>query len=323
MNEELIQKWVDKLSSKYASLGQDINSYLEGLFHQDFLNYWDYIHLDTLLTLQKPRTNFPDEEIFIMYHQITELYFKLCLHEMKQIFNQASAMPAEIFLDKIQRMNRYFQALEHSFSIMVEGMQPAQFLKFRMSLLPASGFQSVQYRLIELGATHIDNLLDKAFRPVPTDMSMEDKLEHLYWKKGAIELATGEKTLTLRRFEEKYGPTLLQWAKQRAQNNLAVIYPQIVADNALAPAIRQALRQFDQLVNVFWPLAHYKSAVRYLNRKPEDIAATGGTNWQQYLPPRFQKRIFFPELWSTEEINEWGKKWVNQHVPNFADPEKP
>lgn len=50
------------------------------------------------------------------------------------------------------------------------------------------------------------------------------------------------------------------------------------------------------LANVSWPLAHYKSAVRYLQKDPEDIAAIGGTNWQKYLPPRFQKVMYYPEL---------------------------
>jgi tryptophan 2,3-dioxygenase len=71
------------------------------------------------------------------------------------------------------------------------------------------------------------------------------------------------------------------------------------------------LKRFDVLVNINWPLAHYKSAVRYLNREPNEIKATGGTNWQKYLPPRFQKRIFYPQLWSLEETEEWGKAWVN------------
>ena len=47
---------------------------------------------------------------------------------------------------------------------------------------------------------------------------------------------------------------------------------------------------------------------------PKDIAATGGTNWQKYLPPRFQKRIFYPELWSDTEKEEWGKAWVEENV---------
>jgi tryptophan 2,3-dioxygenase len=53
-------------------------------------------------------------------------------------------------IQKLQRINRYFVALTDSFSIMVDGMEPEQFQKFRMSLLPASGFQSAQYRSIEI-----------------------------------------------------------------------------------------------------------------------------------------------------------------------------
>ena len=73
----------------------------------------------------------------------------------------------------------------------------------------------------------------------------------------------------------------------------------------------QALKQNDVNVNINWPLAHYKSAVQYLNKgQAADIVATGGTNWQKYLPPRFQKRIFYPELWSDQEKDEWGRAWV-------------
>src|ERR1700754_3180726 len=73
------------LQEKYEAMGRSMASYLDGLLYADFLTYWDYIHLDTLLSLQSPKTPFPDEEIFIMYHQITELYFKLSLHECNQI----------------------------------------------------------------------------------------------------------------------------------------------------------------------------------------------------------------------------------------------
>jgi tryptophan 2,3-dioxygenase len=78
--------------------------------------------------------------------------------------------------------------------------------------------------------------------------------------------------------------------------------------------VKKVLRTNDLNVNVFWPLAHYKSAVRYLARKDVDVAATGGTNWQKYLPPRFQKRIFFPKLWSDEEKDSWGKGWVDSVI---------
>ncbi len=51
--------------------------------------------------------------------------------------------------------------------------------------------------------------------------------------------------------------------------------------------LEDALRLLDLNINVNWPLQHYKTAVRYLSKKPSDIPATGGTNWQKYLPPRF------------------------------------
>ena len=61
-------------------------------------------------------------------------------------------------------MNAYFKNLTHSFEIMIEGMEKEQFLKFRMSLLPASGFQSAQYRMIEICATDMIKLVDKDHR---------------------------------------------------------------------------------------------------------------------------------------------------------------
>jgi len=69
-------------------------------------------------------------------------------------------------------------------------------------------------------------------------------------------------------------------------------------------------------VNVNWPLVHYKSAARYLQQDDTQIAATGGTNWQKYLPPRFQKRIFYPELWTKEEMDNGVSKWVKMLPQN-------
>ena len=63
-------------------------------------------------------------------------------------------------------------------------------------------------------------------------------------------------------------------------------------------------------VNVNWPLIHYRTAVHYLAKGTGEEKGTGGTNWQKYLPPRFQRRIFYPELWTEQEIKDWGKNWV-------------
>lgn len=317
LSEDILDK-ITKLKEKYTAMGQDLGAYLDGLIHSDFLTYWDYIHLDTLLSLQNPKTAFPDEEIFIMYHQITELYFKLTLHEMRQLAAK-NKLSGQFLKERIKRINGYFKALTASFEIMINGMEKEQFLQFRMALLPASGFQSGQYRMIEICATDFHNLVDKDHREEfiaekTTERNVEKMYEFIYWKKGATELATGEKTLTLKQFEQKYSRTFKDLALEYADKNIWQLYTSLSEEEKNDQDLINQIRFIDVNVNINWPLVHYKSAARYLQKDPEDIAATGGTNWQKYLPPRFQKRIFYPELWSAEEKENWGKAWVEEHV---------
>ena len=56
---------------------------------------------------------------------------------------------------------------------------------------------------------------------------------------------------------------------------------------------------------------HMGSAHRYLGKESGEVAATGGTNWKDYLPPSFQKVVFFPEIYTEDELNDWGKQWVD------------
>jgi tryptophan 2,3-dioxygenase len=296
-----------KLQQKYAVMGQDLSSYLDGLLYSDYLTYWDYIHLDTLLSLQTPKTHFKDERVFIIYHQITELYFNLILWEIEQIAFHES-LTAKFFSERIERVLIYFRQLENSFGVMLHGMEREQFLKFRMALLPASGFQSAQYRLIEICSTDLVNLAAADDREaVRNTTDVTALVRKLYWQKGSTELSSGKKTLTLQQFEEKYMKLFIDTGLKYKERNLQALFMRnFQNDKALA----EKLKEFDMLANVIWPLAHLKSAGHYLHKAPEDIRATGGTNWQKYLPPRFQKIMFFPELWSAKEKEEWGKAGV-------------
>lgn len=328
MTPEILER-LNKLNEKYELMGQNIGSYLDGLLMANYLPYWDYTHVDTLLTLQNPKTDFPDELIFIIYHQITELYFKLALHEFEQIaHNGRNVLPnghdmgwkdkldPEFFVARLTRINRYFEALTKSFDIMVDGMEREQFLSFRMALLPASGFQSAQYRMIEMYCTDFLQLVDKDKRADFKEgkFGIEEMFENIYWKKGATEIASGKKTLTLEQFEKKYSEKFIALAKECVDHNIWAKYKSLPEKDQQNPEVIKALRELDMNVNVNWPLVHYKSAVRYLQAKEGDVPATGGTNWQKYLPPRFQKRIFYPELWSKEEMENWGKQWVDREV---------
>ncbi|TLP75390.1 tryptophan 2,3-dioxygenase family protein [Maribacter sp. ACAM166] len=314
-DNEQIKSQVSKLEEKYKDSGQDLSSYLDGLLHQRYLTYWDYIHLDTLLSLQVPRTHFPDEEIFIMYHQITELYFKLILHEQKQLVDDKSDN-LDFFIEKVRRINSYYTVLISSFGIMIKGMEREQFLQFRMALLPASGFQSAQYRMIELYSTSLENLIHVSERAkFSSDYSVEDLYAHMYWKKGATDLSTGEKTLTLKQFEYRYTPRLIRIAKQVKDATIYHKFLGLPDEQKQNKELVDALKALDINANINWPLMHMGSAHRYLRKESGDIDATGGTNWKKYLPPSFQKIVFFPEIYTEQELNNWGRQWVD-HVLN-------
>ena len=309
---------IKKLEEKYEAMGQDLSSYLDGLLHSEYLTYWDYIHLDTLLSLQNPKTGEKDEMIFIVYHQYSELFLKLIMWEIEQIAHNEE-ITIDIYKDKMQRIARYFENLERSFDIMVDGLDRDQFLKFRMALLPASGFQSAQYRLVEICSTDLGNLVfhEQRIHTHPEE-TLEEMFQHFYWRKGATELASGKSTLTLKQFEAKYTDTFLKTINEYRDKNLWRIYQNKFAQ-AEDKELIKIMRYYDVLANVYWPLSHYRAAVKHLHRDPEDIKATGGTNWQKYLPPRFQKIVFFPGLWSQEELDNWGKSWVKKEVFNQND----
>lgn len=312
---EKIRSQIDRLEEKYRDSGQDLGSYLDGLLYQRYLTYWDYIHLDTLLSLQVPRTHYPDEEVFIMYHQITELHFKLIIHEQRQLVEDSSGN-LDFFIERLRRINSYFQALINSFGIMIKGMEREQFMRYRMALLPASGFQSAQYRMIELYATPLENLLHPGLRGIDSASdSLEDRFDRMYWKQGATDRITGEKTLTLKQFEQRYTPRFLRIAKEVGGRTIYDKYLKLPEGDRYNELLIKTLRELDLNANVNWPLMHLGSAYRYLHRENREVESTGGTNWKEFLPPSFQKVIFFPTLYTEEEREQWGKQWVD-HILN-------
>jgi tryptophan 2,3-dioxygenase len=141
--------------------------------------------------------------------------------------------------------------------------------------------------------------------------TIENLYEHIYWKKGATDIITGEKTLTLKQFEYRYTPRLIRIAKQVKNSTIYHKYLELSEEKKNNKALIKALKTLDINANINWPLMHMGSAHRYLGKENGQVDATGGTNWKKYLPPSFQKIVFFPELYSKEELNDWGKQWVD------------
>ena len=294
---------LNSIDDKYKALGHDSTVFLKGLLHSKPLDYWDYIQVDTLLTLQKPKTEFPDEYIFVVYHQITELLLALVKHEITQIVEAENIDQAFIAL-KVGRINRYMDVMESSFTVMSQGMDYQQYNTFRLSLAPASGFQAVSFRMIELMCTDVINLVKPSLRSkhnadaVPSIM-----LQDVYWKDAGMDRATGKKSLMLIRFEDKYLKQLKQHADAMKLKNLNHI---ILSLAEISDELKAALRRMDYVFNVKWPLAHLRTAESYLIAAGQKTASTGMSDWQKYLHPNYQRRTFFPSVWTKEEMENWG-----------------
>lgn len=306
MDDILLQR-VQALEEKFKNMGEKTATHLEGLLYGKPITYWDYIQTDALLSLQTQRTLFPDEMVFIMYHQVNELLFKMILWEMEQIA-QIDAISVEVFTDKVKRISRYFDMLTNSFSIMKDGMEVEQYLKYRNTLAPASGFQSEQYRLIEFASTNWINLIDKRYvHQITPDTSEEEALQLMYWQAAGKDYATGKKSYLLDEFEKRYCKNFVKAMKDYENTNLWMKFVGLPEEAKQNEELIAVMRHYDYTVNVTWVLGHYRTALHYLEKPGETKEATGGSDWKKYMLPEYQKRIFFPELWTKDELDNWGK----------------
>ena len=324
-----IDELLEKLSEKYEKDGLSLRDHLEGLLHHSGVHYWDYISADTLLSLQKPLTGYPNEVVFITYHQICELYFKLIIHELSILTNiegRYSENPSlykainlnepENWISRLRRIRFYFMNLTDSFKLMNSDLfEPEEFVKFRLSLIPASGFQTAQFREIEIMMTDLENLQYRGKEI--TSLNYRDFYRNIYWKVGGLQTRRGEdgvfepvyldqegkilaKTKTLVNFEAKYDQRFQRLAGEFRERNLYHLFfdqADVISENV---EIRELLSDIDRLANKEWKGNHFKVISSHLKRndqiKGNDDQGTGGTNWENYLPPFNQQIKYFPEL---------------------------
>ncbi|MFN8284660.1 MAG: tryptophan 2,3-dioxygenase family protein [Chitinophagales bacterium] len=290
------------IDEKYKAIGQDADTHLLGLLYSEPITYWNYINVDALLSLQIQRTQLPDEMIFILYHQINELLFKMMLWEIEQV-SRTENITTQKFSLHLNRISRYFDILTESFNIMRDGMEIEQYLKFRNTLTPASGFQSAQYRKIEFASTELINLIDIRFRAtIDRNTPFEHAYDHLYWQAAGKDYATGKKTALLNNFDKRYLEEFITFMKEYNTTNLWTKFKALPEADQQNEELVKAMRHYDYTINIKWVMAHLNTAKKYIGGGE----ATGGSEWQKYMHPKYQKRIFFPELWSKEEVENWG-----------------
>jgi tryptophan 2,3-dioxygenase len=298
---------LEALEQKFDAINQKTETHLEGLLWSKPITYWDYIQTDALLNLQTQRTVLPDEMVFIMYHQVNELLFKMILWEINQLCH-IDKPKTDFFTEKLRRISRYFDMLTTSFDIMGDGMEVEQYMKFRNTLTPASGFQSAQYRFIEFSSTDLINLIDYRFRAsIDRNTPYSHAFEHLYWQAAGKDYQTGEKSFLILEFERKYREEFLRYMEEYNTINIWQKFKKLPDADQKDRELVNAMRHYDHTINVTWVMGHLNAAKKYIDSGKGTGEATGGSDWKKYMHPKYQRRIFFPELWSEEELKNWGE----------------
>ncbi|MEJ7747539.1 MAG: tryptophan 2,3-dioxygenase family protein [Luteimonas sp.] len=126
---------------------------LEAGIHTDLsgrMTYSGYLHLDRLLSAQQPLSNPPhhDEMLFIVQHQVAELWIKLMVHELRAAIAHLRADRLDPCQKIFARCKQVLRQLTEMWAVL-ETLTPSEYMEFRDLLGPSSGFQSLQYRTME------------------------------------------------------------------------------------------------------------------------------------------------------------------------------
>lgn len=233
------------------------------------LNYGSYLALDELLSLQHPRSEpeHPDELLFIVVHQASELWFKLIIHELRALDARLAAHEVLSALAVVKRVNALVHIVTSQLSAL-ETLPPQRFAQFRAYLGTSSGSQSVQFRAIEA----MSGLRDPHFIQV-----LE---EH-----GNIPELVAQ-ALAVPTLQERFNTVLAHHS-----STAEAIYSE--DDHPLLQMLAEGLLEYEQGFGM-WRFLHVQLVERIIG---PNTGGTGGTLGSRYLQRTVSQR-FFPDLWA-------------------------
>ncbi|GEK49859.1 tryptophan 2,3-dioxygenase [Vreelandella venusta] len=254
------------------------------------ISYGQYLELEPLLSCQRPRSEVHDEMLFVIIHQVSELWLKQCLHEAHAAANNIIADELRPALKMLTRVARIQEQMIQAWEVLVT-MTPADYISFRDSLGQSSGFQSYQYRELEflLGNKHPG--LVEAHRSHPKNY------QHLTNVLNAPSLYDScLKLLSRRGFSLPEKVINRNWSEPYvASPEVEAVWADIYRDtNQYWDLYELAEKLIDTEYNFHkWRFSHMKTVERIIGFK----TGTGGTAGVSYLKKALDLK-FFPELWS-------------------------
>jgi tryptophan 2,3-dioxygenase len=253
-------------------------------------SYGQYLNLDKLLAAQHPLSYQHDEMLFIMIHQVSELWMKLCLHELTATMDCVRRDDLGPTFKMLARISTIQQQLLQSWDVLAT-ITPSDYSAFRNALGKSSGFQSCQYRLLEflIGNKNADMI--RVFRSEPADYealeralrapSLYDEVLRLLSRRG-FDLPADTVD---RDFSQPY----------RASKPVAAAWLSVYHNAEKEWDLYQLAERLTDLDYKFqlWRFAHVKTVERIIGYK----RGTGGTGGVSYLTKALELK-FFPELWT-------------------------
>jgi len=252
------------------------------------VSYSQYLQLDKILNAQKPLSGQHDEMLFILIHQASELWMKLCLHELSATRAQIRSDDLEPAFKMLSRVARAQTQLIQSWDVLAT-MTPADYMRFRDSLGQSSGFQSWQYRLLEF------MLGNKEARLI--DVHAKDKAVHALLRQELSTPSLYDESLRLlkrRGFDIPAERSERDWTQPyEASPAVEAAWLSVYRDSKAHWDLYELAEKLVDLEYRFqqWRFAHLKTVERIIGFK----RGTGGSSGVGYLE-HVLKRGFFPEL---------------------------
>lgn len=272
--------------------GQNIAAASEQNIRTDFkesMTYGEYLHLDQLLTAQDGVSGHHDETLFIIIHQVSELWMKLILHELRAAIRSIEADDLQPAFKQMARVSKIQSQIINGWDVLAT-MTPAEYMEFRDDLGNASGFQSYQYRMIEFALGYKTKHVLKIYEKDPALLA---ELTAAFEAPGLYDAAI-----------RKLARSGFAIDKEVLERDITTVYE---SNDSVKEAWKAVYRDVDthwelyqmaeKLVDIEdwlqqWRFRHMKTVERIIGFKQ----GTGGSSGVHYLK-KVLDQYFFPELW--------------------------